>query len=412
MRVLIVNKYYYYKGGDCTYALELERLLKAQGHEVAFFSMLGDKNFDSEYEKYFVSEVDFKAKSKELAKIIKRPFGDKEVNQKFTQLMDDFQPEIIHLHNIHSHISPSILKIARDRNVSVVWTVHDYKLLCPVYTFRRDGRPCELCLTNKINVVKHKCMSNSIAASMLAYLEAEYWNLDKILQLVDLFLPPSMFMYNKLREGGAPEEKLVHLPYFISEKRGISETIPSPLPKTYTYLGRLVPEKGIETLLEAAKDLEYTLNVIGDGPMFDELKLKYKQNNIIFHGYLNWEQMLPILMQSNFTVTPSEWYENYPFSIIESLSLGIPVLGSSIGGIPELIDERFSGMLFTPFDKNSLSLKITEMFSLNLIVNYEKIRQNLREMLSQKHHLEILEDIYKGLIETKTKKHSLKAQLS
>lgn len=160
MKIVLVNKFYYRRGGDCIYMLNLEHLLKEHGHDVAVFAMGFPENLDTPWKKYFPSEVKFKP-GPGMIEAFMRPFGTSEVKKKFTALLDDFQPDVVHLNNIHSQVSPVITEIAHSRGIRVVWTLHDYKLLCPRYDCLRNGeKVCEACFTDKHKVMEYKCMKN------------------------------------------------------------------------------------------------------------------------------------------------------------------------------------------------------------------------------------------------------------
>ena len=133
MRVLLVNKFYYQRGGDCTAVFSTERLLREKGHDVAIFSMKHPDNVRSDYEKYFPEEVSFSSAGiTKGVSAAKRIFGTSEVFNKFKLLITDFKPDVVHMHNVHSHISPLVAKIAHENGIRVVWTLHDHKLICPV----------------------------------------------------------------------------------------------------------------------------------------------------------------------------------------------------------------------------------------------------------------------------------------
>ena len=141
MKIILINKFYYRRGGDCIYMLNLEQLLKAHGHEVAVFAMDFPENEKTPWQKYFPSNM-----SKLKAFI--RPFGDGETKVKFTKLIEDFKTDVVHLNNIHTQLSPVIAEIAHQKGIRVVWTLHDYKLLCPRYDCMRDSDNCELCFSH------------------------------------------------------------------------------------------------------------------------------------------------------------------------------------------------------------------------------------------------------------------------
>jgi len=337
MKILLANKFYYPRGGDCIYTINLEHLLKQHGHEVAIFAMQHPENIKTEWEKYFPNEVKFAPNSKAIEAVL-RPFGTKEVKLKFNALLEDFQPDVVHLNNIHSQISPIIAQIAHEKGIKVIWTLHDYKLLCPRSDcFRNNKETCELCYVDKKQALKNRCMKNSFMGSLIAYKEAMKWSREKLEKYTDTFICPSQFMKNKMGQGGFDAEKFHVICNFID----IEKTRKDDYTKEdyYCYVGRLSHEKGTETLINAAKKLHYKLKIVGDGILKETLIQKSKNANIEFVGYKQWDEIKKIIGKARFMVTPSEWYENYPLSIIESLCLGTPVLGAKIGGIPEMIEE-------------------------------------------------------------------------
>ncbi|MDL2256307.1 glycosyltransferase [Parabacteroides sp. OttesenSCG-928-G06] len=380
-KILIINKFYYQRGGDCTATLALEKLLMDEGHEVAIFSSQHPKNLPSKWEKYFPSEIDLSSSSiKNILSALTRPFYSREVKRRFLRLINDFQPDVIHAHNIHSYLSPYIVELAAKKGIKVVWTLHDYKLICPAYTCLRSGKPCELCFTHKRNVVRHKCIKNSLSASIIAYLEAIVWNRKKLEKLTKTFISPSHFLKSKMIAAGYRAEKVEVLHNFMQPER-----LQPCLPKGdyYCYVGRLSPEKGVDILLKAAESLPYPLYIIGGGSEFERLKKEYAQENIHFLGHQPPERVIEIVQKARLMVIPSIWYENNPFSVIESLCAGTPVLGANIGGIPELIEIGKNGFLFTPGNIEELREKINDTFlTFNDSYPFQDIADRAREKFS------------------------------
>jgi glycosyltransferase involved in cell wall biosynthesis len=362
VKILFANKFYYPRGGDCIHVFAIKRLLEKNGHHVAIFSMQHPENLPNEFDRFWPSALEYGTKIKSnYIESIRRPIYSSEVKKKWNDLLDYFQPEIVHLHNIHSQISPIIAKESHKRNLPVFWTLHDFKLVCPAYSMLRDGKPCEKCLTDKKNVLKYKCIKNSFGGSLVAYIEALAWTQKKLEKYTTGFIAPSLFLKNKMAEAGFKAEKIRHLHNF-NESLGYKAD--GGKGDYYVYLGRLSGEKGIETLLKVASKIKgVNLKVVGDGPLRRNLEEKYKTGNISFLGYQPKEKVLPIVAKAKFLVLPSECYENNPLSIIESLSCGTPVLGSNIGGIPELIEPDKNGMLFSPGDETDLFLKISKMMA-------------------------------------------------
>ena len=348
-RVLLVNKFYYPRGGDCIQMMNVEHLLKMRGHEVAVFSMQYPQNNHSEYTDYFPTEVEFSGGIKSKISAAARVLGYGGVKNKFENLIKQFSPDVVHLHNIHSYISPIVAEIAKERGCRVVWTLHEYKL-----------------------------------------------DIKRLCRATDTFICPSRFMSQAMQRAGIPSNKLEVLNNFIdnavSSKHSQNVSTKESRANYYCYVGRISEEKGIETLLQAASALPYQLKVAGTGPKYEQLKNKYTQSNIEFLGQLGRAETMILLSKARFSVLPSEWYENNPLGIIESLSLGTPVVGAEIGGIPELINET-NGKLFKPFDTENLRQAITETYK-NEQYNYTLIADDAQKRYSPENYYNRLIEIY------------------
>lgn len=392
-RIILISKFYYPRGGDCIAVLMLEELLKKHGHEVALFSSQYEQNLPSPWDAYFPSAINFSHPSiGGKIKAASRLFYSEEVKRKFNRLLEDFKPDIIHAHNIHSYLSPYVVQLAASKGIKVVWTMHDYKLICPAYSCLRDGKPCELCFTDKRPVITHACMKGSKAASLLAYFEAKVWNRKVLEKYTDTFISPSLFLKSKMVQAGFDQNKITVLPNFMNAPSATVETNKSDY---YCYLGRLSYEKGIDSLLEAAKDLPYTLKVMGSGEKKEEYKKIYKDTPIEFLDYMPNQEALDILRKARFSVMPSICYDNNPISVIESLCMGTPVVGANIGGIPELIEEGRDGFLFTPGDVAELKQKITESFRIfDPAYPYEEIANAACAKFSAETFYEQIKKIY------------------
>jgi glycosyltransferase involved in cell wall biosynthesis len=418
-RILIANKFYYPRGGDCIVAMNLERMLKEQGHDVAVFAMQYPENIDSGWNNYYPSQVDFAGSLGNKLKAAKRLMGWGDIKPAFNRILDDFKPDIVHLHNIHSYLSPVLAQLAKKRGCRVVWTLHDYKLVCPSYACLLNEKPCERCIGHsKTHVLKNRCMKGSLAASAMAWLEAQKWKRNKLEEVTDAFICPSEFMASKMKKDGFNPEKLhvvcnhidpeklesmlnaqcsMHNAQCESEltsklaKRQTSEAA-NQRGDYFVYVGRLSPEKGVETLLDVASKLPFTLKIAGDGPMLDQLKQQYSENhNIEFCGRLDARQVAELLCKARFSVMPSECYDNNPLGVIESLCAGTPVVGARIGGIPELLDKD-NGMAFTSGDRNELAHAIKAAFDKKWDNN--AIKDVAISDFSAEKHLRLIEEIY------------------
>lgn len=388
-RVIVSNKFYYNRGGDCVAAMALEELLKAKGHPVAFFCMQYPQNFPSEWEQYFPSEVRFDGGLTDKLKATGRIFSSGEVKRKFNKLVDTFKPDVLHMNNVHSYLSPLIGEIAHRKGIKVVWTLHDYKLVCPSYSCLREGKPCTLCVDRGVsNVLTKRCMKGSVAASLMAYAEALYWSKKRMDRNTDTYIAPSDCMKKLMVRGGFEEEKITVVPNFTNREYPDAGTTHEK-EDYYCYVGRLSTEKGIRTLVEVAETLPHKLVVVGTGPL-KHLSETY-HSRVEYVGMKQWDEIREIVRRAKFMVIPSEWYENNPLSVIESLCLGTPVLGADIGGIPELIDEQ-NGMLFRSGDKEDLKDKIRLMFERQF--NYNDICALARKTYSAENYYNKIINIY------------------
>lgn len=385
MKILLSNKFYYRRGGDCIYMLNLEQLLKFHGHEVAIFAMDYPDNLDSSWSKYFPQNM-----SKLMA--FTRPFGSAEVKTKFNRLLNDFKPDVVHLNNVHTQLSPVMAELAHQKGIKVVWTLHDYKLLCPRYDCLRDGKEvCELCFNgDKTPCKTYKCMKGSALASLIGCKEAMIWNRQRLENCTDVFICPSQFMADKMVQGGFRKEKMRTLCNFIDVEKCRKADYDKA--DYYCFIGRLSHEKGVRTLLEAANRLPYKLKIIGGGPLEDELKA-VAGKHIEFVGFKQWDEIKELVGKARFSVIPSEWYENNPLSVIEAQCLGTPVLGARIGGIPELINEGETGMTFESRNVDDFKAKIEQMFASSF--NYRQIAETAQKRYDAESYYGKIINIYK-----------------
>lgn len=394
-RILLVNKFYYQRGGDCLVMLNTERLLHEAGYEVAIFAMDYDKNIASQHKTYLASEVAFSGKG--IVKAAMRSLGMGDITTAFRQALDSFKPDVVHFHNIHSYLSPVIVEMAHNYGCRVLWTMHDYKLICPAYNCLRNGKPCELCFNDKSQVVRTRCMKGSLAASTLAYVEALKWNRETLERSVDYFISPSQFMADKMIQAGYNPNKITVICNCIEKKK--SETLQQAVrqphtPPYYCYVGRLSTEKGVENLLKVADTLPYKLYVAGGGPLEESLRTQYAHNsNIIFTGHLSSQEVVELISNSTASVTPSICYENNPLSVIESLCAGTPVIGARIGGIPELIESNSNGLLYDSTDLDEMSRCITAAFDL-MEFNHQEIAHKALARFSETAYLEKLSALF------------------
>jgi glycosyltransferase involved in cell wall biosynthesis len=400
MKILLANKFYYIKGGAERYYFDLKNLLERKGHWAIPFSMEDERNFKSEYSKYFVSNVElgkpsFSARGAFSAGRILYSF---EARKKMEELIKKEKPDIAHINNIYHQISPSILTVLKKHKIPVVQTLHDYKIICPIYILYSKNEICEHCKKYRYYMTAvRKCTKNSRAASLINLIELY---LHKFLRIyennVDMFIAPSNFLRNKILEWKMlGPEKIVLMPNFVDVKGFLDKTKLLPersesevegkftLSKNFTprpaqgikflhsdyllYFGRLSHEKGLKTLVSAMKFVKNgKLLIAGTGP--EEKKLKEyakKENikNIEFLGYLKSEDLKRVIQKCLFTVLPSVFYEPFGLTILESYAYGKAVLGSNLGAIPEVVKNGETGLVFESENVKDLADKINLMLA-------------------------------------------------
>lgn len=363
MKILLVNKFHYLKGGSEKYYFDLAKLLQEHGHEVAFFSMQDEKNIKTGCKEYFVENSDMN--SKNIFKALDVIYSRK--NKKaMDKVLDDFKPDIVHLNNFQRQLSASIIKPIKKRNIPIVFTAHDLQAICPKGTMLNNNKAiCEKCLEQSSrNCCIRKCIKDSYAKSFLAYVENKFYKHKRIYtDSINYIISPSGFLANKLIKYGVEKNKISCVHNFIEIPTQKNNSIGDYM----LYFGRISKEKGIFNLVEAfSKTSKGTLYIAGTGPEESEIKQKIEElkinNRVKFLGYLDQEQLKSCINNCRFVVVPSVGYENCPYSVIETLANGKSVLASNIGGIPELITDNKTGLLFKINDINELSNKINILF--------------------------------------------------
>lgn len=365
MKVLMVNKFLYPRGGAETYTISLGNILKEHGHEVWFFGLRNEKNTVGNKIDSLVDDIDFSAGTMKNLNAPLRIIYNVKARSDIRKVLDEFSPDVVHLNNIQFHLTPSIIleieswRRQSRKNCKIIYTVHDYQLICPSHgMFDRNYKPCEKCLDGKYShCLQTKCLKNSYAKSLLGTLDAYYWKKNPAYSYVDTYICCSRFLKDKLDTQPQFRGKTVALHNF-SDITPVRDAVK----KDYILLfGRLTREKGVETLLEAAKRMpEQRFVFAGVGPCAEKMK---DIPNVEHVGFKVGEELDRIIAEAKISICPSEWYENCPFSVIESISFGTPVIGSRIGGIPELIEEGVTGELFEPGNANDLKCKIEKLVS-------------------------------------------------
>ena len=357
MKVLLINKYHYLKGGAERAYFDTAHILAENGHEVSFFSMQHPDNRETPWSRYFVSNVDYLTEPVSfLAKIrlAWRIIWNSEAAENLEQLLLEAKPDIAHLHNIYHQLSPSILWTLHKHHVPIVMTLHDYKLASPNYSLYVRGAIWNT--GSSFRCIADRCVKNSFAKSFVCAVEK--WVHESIgsYRKVSVFLSPSQFLIEKFRELGSPFHiERVPQPLLPFPEQPSSKTTNDYL----LFFGRLSVEKGVSVLLEAMQELpEKKLCIVGVGPEEEALKnfVKTKNlTNISFLGPKYGDELQSLIRDAEAIVMPSVWYENMPYTILEALAIGKVVIASRIGGIPERIQDGINGFLFETGNTKTLA---------------------------------------------------------
>lgn len=410
VNVLMCNKFHWPRGGSEAVYFDNIRMLEAHGHRVATFAMADERNLPSQWSRFFVSNVDYNVRRgsrlgsalgriREAANVI----WHREARRNMDALLDEFTPDIAHVHNIYHQISPSILYPIKKRGIPVVMTLHDYKLVCPNHTLFVHERVCELCGRGRFyHSALHRCVKDSFFHSALCALEM-YLHVHGGLYRrgVDRFISPSEFLRKLMIRAGWPEESVVTIHNTLDP----SLYEPSYEPGDYfAYVGRLDLEKGVLTLLRAVEMAgNVRLVVVGDGFVEDEMRefvADRHLSGVEFRGRLNPKDVSAVLRGALALVLPSEWYENCPVSVLEAFAHGKPAIGARIGGIPELIQDGSDGLLFESGNAEQLAALMKELWQARDRAREMGIRarRKLEDELSSERYYESLIHTYRGLV--------------
>ncbi len=405
MRILLVNKFHWLKGGSEKYYFELGSLLKEYGHEVAYFSMKDDRNIKTGDKEYFVESSDMNSKNPLKAMDV---IYSKANKKKMEEALDDFKPDIVHLNNFQRQLSASIIGPCLKRHIPIVFTAHDVQAICPsIIMLDSDKNPCELCMNGHyMNCFKKKCIKGSTLKSALGAIEGKYYRYRDIdTEKIDYIITPSEFYRSKFIEDGVDENKVVALHNSIEMKDYDIETTDEGYA---LYFGRLSREKGILNLINAFSKLDKgTLYIAGEGPEEETIKNIIKENKledrVKLLGFLNKEQMTEVTRKCKFVVVPSIWYENCPYSLLETLAIGKPVIGSNMGGIPELISDNENGFIYQYDNIDELSEKMNILFNdKNLVDKFSKKSKELAiNNYSREKYYNDLKEIYDKILVVK-----------
>lgn len=405
MKILHVNKFFDLQGGAEQYMHRTMEHQRAQGHEVHAFSTTSTKNLPTPDAKFFVERSDLDRREGLIKDAVKasRFVWNTQAKHAMQQAIATYKPDVVHLHNIYHHLSSSILEPIREARIGCVQTLHDYKLICPNYRLYTEGARCQRCKGgNYMEAVKHECLAAGFVPNLLAAFEMGMTKARQSYErTVQTFICPSRFLRDTMVDWGEPPSKLSYIP-------NPAELSAKPAPRGGGYIlyaGRLVEEKGIETLVRASLAVpEVRLLIAGKGPqeaLLRSLIAQHDAHHIELLGFVPPAELAELRIRAEALVAPSVWYENAPLSILEAMGAGLPVLASKIGGIPELVEDERTGLLAPPGDVDAWIALLRRFLSVSHDARNAmatRARQCAQKDLSWDAHLHALQTTYQNAI--------------
>jgi glycosyltransferase involved in cell wall biosynthesis len=348
MKILLAHNFYQQPGGEDVVFEQERRLLERNGHTVITYKR-------SNHELEDLSGLGRFA-------LLKNTISSKSSKAEIQKILRSENPDLVHIYNTFVMISPSIYSACRDYGVPVVQTLQNYRLMCPGAYLFRDGKVCEECIDHSLlRGIRHGCYRNShTQTAAVALMLAWHRQMNTYEELVDCVVAATEFSRRKFVAAGFSANKTVVKPNFMDADPGQRKTIGDYA----VFAGRLSQEKGVATILEAWESMaqKYPLKIVGDGPLRATLEAQAAarglSGSITFCGRLPRNESIATVKGARFQITPSLWYEGFPMVIVEAFACGVPVLGSRLGSIQEVVADRRTGLHFAPGDSSDLAEKV------------------------------------------------------
>ncbi len=404
MTIIQANKYYYLRGGADRYVFDISRRLEQEGHRVIPFAMQHPENAPTPFARYFPSFVETERARLgfEGLRTLGRMLYSLEARRNMATLIADTHPDLCHVHNIYTQLSPSILHALADKKIPVLMTVHDYHLVSPHYGLWAEGCGPDWSRVGLVRGTLSRFHKNSYAASFAQVAMYKFHRrLRTYERFVDRFQTPSEFMRRRMIAGGFPAGRIE------TNHHGIDPSFIRPRFDHDGYflsVGRLSPEKGIETVLALARVLpDLPFKIVGRGPEEERLhELGHGLSNVEFTGFRSGEALFDLYRGSRAILIPSRWHENFPLTALEAMAAGKPVIGSHVGGMPEVVEDHRTGLLVSPVDLQGWAeavarLAYDEDFRVRL---GREARQAVETTFHIRHHWARLLRAYETLVTT------------
>jgi glycosyltransferase involved in cell wall biosynthesis len=402
MKIILANKYYFLNRGAERYLLDLEHQLRCHQHEVIPFAMKHPSNLPTPYAKYFVSQVETARTRFDWPglKTLGRMFFSFEAQKKISALARRVQPDMVHLQNIYYQLSPSILLTLRELGMPTVMTVHDFHFLSPQYNRWSRHRVEDLSALGILPAALTRFHKNSFFASLAAAAVYHLHERMGLYHLVDRFAVSTNFMKGEMVKKGFAAERIQVLPFGLAAKK-ITPAVGWDH-GFVLFVGQLAEEKGVWPLLKAAKELpKIKFKFVGRGGEEEKLKRAAAAlSNVEFIGFVQNEQLWNLYRGARCLVVPSLWPEVFGLVALEAMAAGKPVIASNIGGLPEVVLDRVSGLLTRPGSVFDLVEAIDRLFTDDRLTREMGLagRERVIKEFSEEKHYEGLMKIYQSAI--------------
>lgn len=407
MKVLLVDKYHRQYAGPQRLYFDTAKLLRDAGHQVAFFAMEHPKNESTEWSRYFVKQVEYEGSQKlslfEKCTMALNIIFNFSAKRKMEALIDDFKPDVAHLFVTYHQLSPSIIWALKKKKVPIVMTLCDYKLVSPNYSLFVRGKVWEH--SSGFRCLLDRCVKDSYAKSLVCVIEQWLHTFLGTYGKVDVYIGLSQFLIDTFKRLHFPYPIML-LPQPLLPLPDTSLLLPEKSGKQFLYFGRLSGEKGIATLIRAFGELSNgeTLSIVGFGP--EEAYLKrltkelYLEEKVRFLGPVYGDDLQQLLRAAKAVVVPSEWYENTPYALLETLASGTPVIAARSGSLPERVQDGYNGFLFEAGNAHDLAEKIRLLEAVPALPLQENARQSVL-VLDSALYMKTLLGVYSSLIKAK-----------
>lgn len=396
--VLNVGQNYYINGGSDRYLFSLSGLLEAHGHEVIPFASNQSRNQATQWGKYFPPSINFEAPK---AKDILRYIYSKPAAECLTELLKVVSPDIAHLHIYYGQLTAAILGPLKNAGIPIVQTLHEFKTVCPTYSLFAHGEICEACEGRYFwRAATQRCNRGSFMRSALSATEAYVSKWLGAVDKIDHFIAVSDFLRDKVISLGLPADKVTTVHNFM-DCSGIE---PADTPgKYFLFFGRLERIKGIYVLLEAVAAMkDIPVLIVGEGQEKNALQNAITQrglHHVKLLGFKQGQELHDLIRGSLCTVSPSQWYETFGLTLIESFAQGRPVVASRIGGMTEVVTDGEDGFLVSPGDVSELQERLSWMATHPVIALEmgRQGRQKLENFFSPELHYQSILSVYRRI---------------